>query len=73
MFRSRSQHYEFNLKQAANYTARPALLDKPDGGQEPGVVLHSMGNIQGVLPVAQALRLANDIADALAGHRGTVN
>lgn len=70
MFKSKPIHHDFNTKQAANYTARPAVLEAPNGQYETGVVLHSMGHIQGVLPVAEALRLANEIADALAEHHG---
>lgn len=69
MFISQPRHYEFNAKQAASYTAAPAVLIAGDGTQEPGVVLHSLHTIQGVLPAAEALRLANEIADALASHR----
>lgn len=69
MFTSRPQHYTFNARQATGYTAAPAALGKPDGDHEPAVVLRSLGTIQGVLPVPEALRLATEIADALAAHR----
>lgn len=69
MFISQPRHYEFNTKQATSYTAAPAALRAMDGSQEPGVVLHSLHTIRAVLPAAEALRLANEIADALASHR----
>lgn len=68
MFKSRPDHHQLNIRQAASYRAQPGLLLTPTGGQEPGVVLRSSGLIQGVLPATEALRLANEIADALAAH-----
>lgn len=69
MFASRPDRHEFNIRQAASYGAKTGLLLTPDGGQEPAVVLRSGGVIQAVLPAADALRLANEIADALSIHR----
>lgn len=69
MFISKPDHYGVNTRQAASYTAGPALLSAPTGEHEPAVILHSLGNIRGVLPAPEALRLANEIADALAAHR----
>lgn len=69
MFISASERYDKNVRQALSYTAAPAVMTRRDGQQEPGVILHSLKNIRGVLPAAEALRLANEIADALAAHR----
>lgn len=68
MFIAKSEKYAANTKQAANLTAVPAIQNTPDGRQ-PAILLRSPGMIHGVLPVADALRVANQIADALAAHR----
>ena len=73
MFKSRPEHYGFNIKQAADFTARPAVINAPEGHTEPAVILRTLGSIQGVLPVTEALRIANEIADALAAHNGKAN
>jgi hypothetical protein len=69
MFISKADRHEHNIKQAASYNARPGLLTAPSGQQEPAIVLRSSGAIHAVLPAPEALRLANEIADALAAHR----
>lgn len=68
MFIGRSQHHNHNVSQARIMTAKPALLTAPTGEQEPAVVIHAHGNVYAVLPVADALRVATDIANALAAH-----
>lgn len=71
MFSSATQHYERNVKQAPSIHAKPATLNSPDGAQQPGVVIFKTRQIQNVLPLAEALRLANQIADAIAAHNKT--
>lgn len=55
MFTSKSEHHDLNVKQAPTVHAKPAILTAPD--------VHS------VLPITEALRLANEIADAVDAHR----
>ncbi|MEV4987669.1 hypothetical protein [Pseudarthrobacter sp. LMD1-1-1.1] len=69
MFASLPERYETNVRRAASFRAKPAVLLTPDGGKEPAVMIRQASIIQGVLPVPEALRLANQIADALAAHR----
>lgn len=71
MFISHPEHFTRNMRQAGTYDARPALLTAPDGSQEPAVVIYKARQIQGVIPIPEALRLANDIADAVDAHRVT--
>lgn len=68
MFTTGPQHYTRNLQDAANFTATPAAIGKPGGTTEPGVVLKHGRGIRAVMPVPEALRLANEIADAIAAH-----
>lgn len=63
-FVSKPEHYARNTKQAANLAAGAAILTNRARDQEPAVVLHSGNRVHNVLPVAEALRLANEVADA---------
>lgn len=69
MFITSAHHYDRNVSDAANFTATPAELGVPGGGKEPGVVLRNGRSIKAVLPVSEALRLAHQIADAVASHK----
>jgi hypothetical protein len=69
MFQSRSEHYATNVKHAPTVHATLATLTGPDGAQQPAVAIFKARQIQSVLPTADALRLATEIADALAAHR----
>ncbi|MDV8147251.1 hypothetical protein [Arthrobacter sp. B10-11] len=71
MFASAAVHYDRNLKDAPTIHAKPATLNPPDGAPEPAVVIFKTRQIQNVLPLADALRLANQIADAVDAHRAT--
>lgn len=65
MFLSSPEYYASNVKQARITNAAPAALITPDGERQPAVVLYKRGKIHGVLPAAEALRLAHEIADAI--------
>jgi hypothetical protein len=69
MFTSPAQHYDRNLRDAAEFNASPARMDTPGGSQERGVVLRSGKGIRAVMPIPDALRLAHQIADAIAAHK----
>lgn len=69
MFTSTAEHYERNLTKSENTKAAPALIDTPTGGIEPGVIVWGGKGIKVVMPAPHALRLAHEIADALAAHR----
>ena len=72
MFQGKPENYQLNIKTAEGFRARPAVLTSPTGEQEPAVVLHSPGRVHGVLPIADALRISNEIADAVeASERAT--
>lgn len=73
MFISKPEQHRMNMMQAERFRANPALLTAPDGSQEPGVVIRSAGKIQGVIPIAAALRLANQLADSVDVHTSTTN
>ena len=72
MFISQPNRHSFNVSQAPTVNAKPALLTAPDGSKEPAVVLFSSYQVQGVMPVTEALRVANEIADAVDAHRTSV-
>lgn len=69
MFIGTAGNYALNTRQGASFNAKPAALATPTGTLEPGVVIRSLGKVHGVLPAADALRLATEIADALEAHR----
>ncbi|MDQ0117454.1 hypothetical protein J2T22_000624 [Pseudarthrobacter defluvii] len=69
MFTSPSQFHTRNNKDAALFNAYPAKLMQPAGGKEPGVVLMKGKAIRAVMPVSEALRLANEIADSIAAAK----
>jgi hypothetical protein len=69
MFRSDSNRYQGNLLQAAGTTAHPAELQDPAGPKVPAVVIRDTRYILGILPIAEALRVAHEIADAVAAHK----
>ncbi len=71
MFSSSGDHYQRNLKDAPTIHAKPATLNPSEGIQEPAVVIFKTRQVQSVLPVTEALRLANQIADAIAAHKNT--
>lgn len=63
----RAQHTR-NIKEAARYQAAPAQLTVSEGEQIPGVIIRSGPFIKAVTPISDALRLANQIADAVDAH-----
>lgn len=69
MFVAKKEKRAANLLQAASLTAGPAVLIAPDDAREPAVVLRSQGQIHGVLPLNEALRVATQMADVIAAHR----
>ena len=69
MFTSTAEHYARNLTKSVNTKAAPALIDTPAGSVEPGVIMWTGKGVKVVMPAPHALRLAHEIADALAAHR----
>jgi hypothetical protein len=63
-FISKPENYSGNLREGADMSAGPAYLTGPRG-REPGVILREGKRILGIVPAAQAIRLANEIADAV--------
>jgi hypothetical protein len=63
-FISKPDNYPNNIRDGADITAGPAYLTGP-AGQEPGVVIRNGFRIRSIIPAAQAIRLANEIADAV--------
>lgn len=68
MFTTGPEHYTRNLKDAAAFNATPARIGRQGGIEEPGVVIKHGRAIRAVMPLPEALRLANQIADAIAAH-----
>lgn len=65
MFLSSPEYCASNIKQARITNAGAAAATAPDGERQPAVVLYKRGKIYAVLPAAEALRLAHEIADAI--------
>jgi hypothetical protein len=68
VFVTAREQYARNIRESSNYMARPARLTTPTDEREPAVILYCGGHIKAVMPVADALRLANQIADAVEAH-----
>jgi hypothetical protein len=68
VFTSKPEHYDLNMQQAMNCTAKPALMTTETGVHVPAVVIFKSRQIQSVLPLDEALRLANEMADAIGTH-----
>ena len=71
MFTAKAEHYRKNVREAHGINAHQATLTTYSGEKRPAVLISRRGTIYGVLPVDDALRLANEIADAIAAHRQT--
>ena len=63
-FISRPEHYKRNISAGRSTHAYPATLSGPTG-TEPGVVIFSSGLLRMVLAATDALRLADNIVDAI--------
>jgi hypothetical protein len=73
MFQSRPEHYDTNMRQAPSVHATLATLTPPNGAQVPAVAIFKSKQVACVLPIADALRLANEIADSISAHNRTTN
>lgn len=63
--------YKRNVTAAANYTAQPARLTENGNLDHPAVIIRNGNSIAAVMPIPDALRLANLIADAVEAHSKT--
>ena len=68
MFKSRPEHYTRNATESREVNAQPATMAGHDGA-EPAVAIFQARQIRYVLPVNEAMRVATEIADAVAAHR----
>lgn len=66
-FYSKAENYQGNVIDGQNASAGPATLASPTG-PEPGVIIRRGAQISFVIPINDALRLANDIADSVEAH-----
>ncbi|UZX04019.1 hypothetical protein F8G81_16475 [Arthrobacter sp. CDRTa11] len=64
IFISRPHTYNMNVEDGRLASAGPAKLTSPTG-VEPGVIIRRGSQINLVIPEHDAIRLANEIADAL--------
>lgn len=64
MFRSQPDHYTRNTYDGDSLNAKGGFLTGPDG-KEPGVVIRHGYSLRFIIPAQAALRLANEIADAV--------
>jgi hypothetical protein len=69
MFISAPENFERNVKHAGRFRAGKARIDAPDGTFHQGIVIWSGKAIRAVMPTTEALRLANEIADAIGSHK----
>ncbi|WP_455835386.1 hypothetical protein [Pseudarthrobacter siccitolerans] len=68
-FISHSYTYGRNVEDGRQIQAGTAWLTSPKG-QEPGVIIRRGSHISFVIPAADAIRLANEIADAVDALEG---
>lgn len=66
-FISKPERHGMNHRNARHTRARTAYIDGP-GGQEPAVGIFRGNFLLTLLPVADALRLSNQIVDAAENH-----
>ncbi|WP_426986556.1 hypothetical protein [Pseudarthrobacter sp. Y6] len=69
LFTTKPEYYTENIHRASKLRAAAGLIGKPDGATEPAVIIFNGHGFQYALEEAQAYRLADSIADALASHR----
>ncbi|WP_309065350.1 hypothetical protein [Microbacterium sp.] len=58
-----AHRYALNTADGETVRAVAAVLNQPSGDPEPGVMVHAGQNVRLVIPTADAVRLANQIAD----------
>lgn len=63
-FISKPDSYAVNVQDGIDINAFAALLTAPEG-REPAVVVRSGSRIRFIIPAIDAIRLANEIADAV--------
>lgn len=68
-FISRANHWDRNSSESTQATAGPAYRIDPDGTRHPGVIVSMAPGRFLILAPGDALRVANQIADTLAGIR----
>jgi hypothetical protein len=68
MFTSRSPYYDRNIEDGKRLTIRQALITDPDGNHINAVALFNGLHMKFCIPANDAIRLANDIADAVEAH-----
>ena len=68
MFTSPAARYTQNTHAGVAIKAGPARLTNLSGTEEPGVIIRANHIIHAVIPAQDALRLAHQIADAVAEH-----
>lgn len=62
------ERYHKNINDARDVEAGPALFTTKKG-YKPGVIVYNGRDIRGVLPLEDAIRLANQIADSISYHK----
>ena len=70
MFTSREAFFEQNIRDGKRLSIRPALITAPDGTEVPAVAAFNGYYMKFCIPADDALRIANDIADAVEHHDG---
>jgi hypothetical protein len=69
-FKASAGHWDRNVADAARWRVVPAQMGTLSGDPVTGVAIFSGESLRGVLPEADAWRIADEIADALEGDRG---
>ncbi|MGB3733150.1 hypothetical protein [Microbacterium sp.] len=64
LFTSKPEFYKRNVQAGSDAGAGPAVLTTPDGRTERGVLIGGLTPHPVVIPRAEAIRLATEIADA---------
>lgn len=70
-FITQARHYSANHEEASKLRAIPAKITQPGGNQVPGVVILSSWRVKLAMTEAQALGLANAVADAIDFNHST--
>lgn len=69
LFMSKTDRYDDDMRAADSLRACPVWLMNPNGEQEPGVGLFEGTRPRFMMPLTDALRVANQIADIIQDHK----
>lgn len=71
-FRARPEFYRQNIDGSRRTYSRAGIIERPDGTHQPGVIVFRDRYVLSVLPIDEAVRLANELIDATENQVGAI-